>query len=459
MHPRQDDYSQKDSANRYLWRANRRRKDAESLRDAFLVATQELQLTLGGPSFYPTISADALEGLSRKTSAWTASPEAEQHRRSLYIFTQRSLLPPMMTTFDMCDSTMSCGQRDVTIVAPQALTLLNNEFVHKRAAAVARSCIKDNEEITANQVLQAWNMILGRAPTNEELTLAQRHINTVLQQMPDAKESSRQSKPSVEATIETLLQKATLNLDASSGVQADGDGKVRRWLDKNLAMNHASQNMIEHQPLFIKDAVNGMPAIRFDGASDYLNVSGTLIDGDDSTVFALVTDLAPDGHREIISNWSGRDNNSVSSYFVGMTNKNSIRFSDALSGVGEIRDRQQPFLITATNGRHGVAIYQQQQLAFQQENPIPSRRLDTAWVIGQQGNINGEYWKGDIACLLVFNEQLSPDSRAAIQDYLIERYQLPSLSEPIDQSMTPAQLAIASLSIVLFNSNEFAYVD
>ncbi len=459
LHPRQNEYSQKDAANRFLWRANRRRRDAESLRDAFLAATQELQLTLGGPSFYPTISADALEGLSRKTSAWTASPEAEQHRRSLYIFTQRSLLPPMMTTFDMCDSTMSCGQRDVTIVAPQALTLLNNEFVHKRASAIARLCIKDNEQITADQVRQAWNMILGRAPTNEELTLAQRHVSTVLQQMPEAKESSLQSKPSVEATIEKLLQKATLNLDASSGVQVDSDGKVRRWMDKNLAMNHASQGMPEHQPLFIKDAINGMPAIRFDGASDFLNVSGSLVDGDDSTVFALVTDQAPDGHREIISNWSGRDNNSVSSYFVGMTNENGLRFSDAVSGVGEIRDRQSPFLITATNGRHGVAIYQQQRLVFQQENPIPSRRLDTPWVIGQQGNINGEYWKGDIAYLLVFNEQLSSGSRALIQDFLIERYQLPSLIEPVAPSMTPAQLAIASLSVVLFNSNEFAYVD
>ena len=61
--------------------------------------------------------------------------------------------------------------------------------------------------------------------------------------------------------------------------------------------------------------------------------------------------------------------------------------------------------------------------------------------------------------MLVFNEQLSPENRELIQDYLIERYQLPSLSEPVAPAMTPEQLAIASLSVVLFNSNEFAYVD
>jgi hypothetical protein len=460
LHPRQNDYAQKDAANRFLWRANRRRKDAESLRDAFLMATQELQLTLGGPSFYPTISADALEGLSRKASAWTASPEADQHRRSLYIFTQRSLLPPMMTTFDMCDSTMSCGQRDVTIVAPQALTLLNNEFVHKRAAAIATSCVKSEESISDSHVRQVWEKILGRVPTDQETDLAMSHLQNQLQRFRKSAATSVAEKPSVNAEkLDALLGKATLRLHAAAGVETDKNGHVKRWLNQSLAKHHASQEVDALQPLLVKNALNGHAAIRFDGTSDFLHVEGKLIEGDESTVFAVVTDHAPDGHREIISNWSGRDGNAGTSYFVGMTNKNAIRLSDALSGVGEILDRQNPFLITATSGQHGAAVHQQKRIVIQQPNAIPARRLDTPWVIGQQGNINGEYWKGDIACLIVFNEQLSPDSRAVVQDYLIQRYQLPTLSEPVAPSMTPEQMAIASLSVVLFNSNEFAYVD
>ena len=459
LHPQQKEYAQKDAANRFLWRANRRRKDAESLRDAFLAATQELQLTLGGPSFYPTISADALEGLSRKASAWTASPEADQHRRSLYIFTQRSLLPPMMTTFDMCDSTMSCGQRDVTIVAPQALTLLNNEFVHKRAAAIATSCVKNEESISDSHVRQVWEKILGRVPTDQELDLAMSHLQNQLQRFRNPAASVAET-PSVNLErLDALLSKATLRLDAAAGVETDKNGHVKRWIDQSFAQHHAFQEVDAHQPLLVKNAINGHAAIRFDGTSDFLHVAGKLIEGDESTVFAVVTDHAPDGHREIISNWSGRDGNSGTSYFVGMTNKNAIRLSDALSGVGEIVDRQNPFLITATSGQHGAAVYQQERVIIEQPNPIPARRLDTPWVIGQQGNIDGEYWKGDIACLIVFNEQLSPDSRAMVQGHLIQRYQLPTLSEPVAPLMTPEQLAIASLSVVLFNSNEFAYVD
>lgn len=460
LHPHQDEYAQKDAANRFLWRANRRRKDAESLRDAFLAATQELKLTLGGPSFSPTISAEALEGLSRKTSAWTASPEADQHRRSLYIFTQRSLLPPMMTTFDMCDSTMSCGQRDVTIVAPQALTLLNNEFVHKRAAAIASSCITDDQPLSSRHVRQVWEMILGRVPTDEEQQLALSHVEKQLQRFRRPPTTQVSAQPSVNRqSPDVLLRTASLHLEAGVGVETDIDGRVKRWRDQSVRKHHASQDVAEQQPLLVKNAINGQPALRFDGTSDFLHVAGKLIDGDDSTVFAVVTDLASEGHREIISNWSGRDGNSGTSYFVGMTDKSAIRLSDALSEVGEILNRQNPFLITTTNGPLGAAVYQQSRVVVEQPGPIPTRRLDTPWVIGQQGNINGEYWNGDIACLLIFNEQLSPDLRGLIQDYLIAKYRLPRLSEPTAQSMTPEQLAIASLSVVLFNSNEFAYVD
>ena len=180
-HPEQARLSQKDSANRFLWRSNRRRLDAESLRDALLAASGELDLRLGGPSFFPTISAEALEGLSRKAAAWTASPETDQHRRSLYLFTQRSLLSPMMTAFDLCDSTLPCGQRDVTIVAPQALTLLNNEFIHLRIETLAASvCVNHPDRVSA-QIDATWRAILNRVPSEGEIRMATQHIERQVQ--------------------------------------------------------------------------------------------------------------------------------------------------------------------------------------------------------------------------------------------------------------------------------------
>ena len=180
-------------------------------------------------------------------------------------------------------------------------------------------------------------------------------------------------------------------------------------------------------------------------------------------MFAAVTDAAvePGGliHRELLSNWSGGDGNSGTSFFVGMTGEKSIRLSDVVSGVGEIQDRHNPFLLTATNGDHGARVFQQTREVAGSSTRLPARRLDTPWVIGQQGNINGEYWHGDLAYLMVINRELTEEERQSVQAHLIGRFNLP-VSEPESTTHgTPEQLALASLCLVLFNSNEFAFVD
>ena len=142
-----------------------------------LEASGEIDLRLGGEGFKPTISAEALEGFSRKDAAWIAAPPEEQLRRSLYIYGSRSLMPPMMTTFDQCDTTLTCAQRDVTTVPTQALAMINNEFVHARSEAAAMRIVQ-----TAmpgdDQICMAWKFCLGRNPTDDERQLAKQHLET-----------------------------------------------------------------------------------------------------------------------------------------------------------------------------------------------------------------------------------------------------------------------------------------
>src|SRR5262249_48853296 len=137
VHPAQESYAAKDPENQLLWRGTRRRLDAEALRDAILAASGRLDPRVGGPSFRPVFGAEALEGLSQKGRDYVPSPEAEQGRRSLYVYSRRGLLSPLLTTFDFCDTTQPCGERDVSVVAPQALTLLNGEFAHEQSQAIA----------------------------------------------------------------------------------------------------------------------------------------------------------------------------------------------------------------------------------------------------------------------------------------------------------------------------------
>lgn len=179
LHPRQDEYAQQDAANRLWWRGERRRLDAETLRDSLLMVAGNLHRErLGGPSFAPEIAADALEGLSMKGAAWKPSPTSEQGRRSLYIFSKRGLLPPLLTTFDFSDTTAPNCQRDVTTVPPQALTLLNNPFVHQQSESLAnRAQAPANASDRAEQVRQVWRLCLNRPPRHEELTAALRHLD------------------------------------------------------------------------------------------------------------------------------------------------------------------------------------------------------------------------------------------------------------------------------------------
>ncbi len=177
LHPRHQQYLQMDPSNRFCWHAPRRRLDAEAIRDSMLAVSGELELTIGGESFRPTLSPEALEGLSRKSAAWKASPPEKQRRRSLYMFMKRGLLPPMMTVFDLCDATGSCGQRSVTTVPTQALALMNNRFVHQRGQHLAAQIISHRPQL-AQQVEMVWSRILGRRPTKDELNLAMNHVTT-----------------------------------------------------------------------------------------------------------------------------------------------------------------------------------------------------------------------------------------------------------------------------------------
>ncbi len=175
LHPKQDEYAKTDAGNRLWWRADRRRLDAEALRDSLLAAGGNLTLDkAGGPSFSPVIPADALEGLSTKSAAWKASPAAEQGRRSVYIFAKRGLLPPLLTTFDLPDTTLPNCQRDVTTVPTQALALLNNPFVHEQSAALAKRI--GTKFGRKERVVRAWRLALGRDPREAETKAALAHL-------------------------------------------------------------------------------------------------------------------------------------------------------------------------------------------------------------------------------------------------------------------------------------------
>ena len=93
------------------------------------------------------------------------------------MFTQRSLLSPFMTVFDFGDTNLPCAQRDVTVVAPQALALLNDEFAHGRSRALAMRVMETVQDNRDGQIKLAWSLAYGRDPDANELTAARTHLD------------------------------------------------------------------------------------------------------------------------------------------------------------------------------------------------------------------------------------------------------------------------------------------
>lgn len=146
-----------------------RRLEAEALRDSTLAVSGRLNPKRFGPAMKPAIPAAALEANTDKDKVWKASPEPEASRRTIYAFVKRGLVLPMLEVFDLADTVASCPQRQVTTVAPQALSWFNGEFVNQQAAHLAERLRREAGSDPSAQLRLAWRLALCREPTTGEL--------------------------------------------------------------------------------------------------------------------------------------------------------------------------------------------------------------------------------------------------------------------------------------------------
>ncbi len=143
-----------DPDNRLLWRYNRRRLDAESLRDSILYVAGKLDVQAGGPA---------------------VRLDKDNKRRTVYAYISRRQLDPMLALFDFPNPNSTSEQRLQTTVPLQKLFFMNSPFVMEQSAAlaarVAAAASSDDQRITAT-----YRFVLQRDPTAEERRLAHQFI-------------------------------------------------------------------------------------------------------------------------------------------------------------------------------------------------------------------------------------------------------------------------------------------
>jgi hypothetical protein len=157
-----------DPDNRYLWRMNRRRLEAEALWDALHAVAGTLNPKRGGRPVLPPLADDELSAL-RERPNWVVSADPKEHsRRGLYILVRRNFKFPMFEVFDSPVNSVSTARREVTTVAPQALWLLNNRRAFRQAQEFAARLVRESGDNPAAWVDRAWCVALGRPPSAEE---------------------------------------------------------------------------------------------------------------------------------------------------------------------------------------------------------------------------------------------------------------------------------------------------
>jgi hypothetical protein len=174
-----------DGDNRLLWRMPRRRVEAEVIRDSVLATAGTLDRSVGGPAVYPYIDPTLFQSSSKRTWHGKAVNDPSTYRRSVYVFSKRTIPLPMLETFDRPDTMSSCARRNRSTIAPQALILMNNEFIGIQARHFAQRLEREAGADTAAQVKLAYELALARPPSDAEMTRAVDFIQSYPQGLVD----------------------------------------------------------------------------------------------------------------------------------------------------------------------------------------------------------------------------------------------------------------------------------
>jgi hypothetical protein len=171
---------EKDPINQLFWRFDMRRLSAEEIRDSILAANGSLALDrMFGPSFYPIIPREVMAGQSKPGAGWGNSSAEERARRSIYIHIKRSLVVPMIASFDGADTDASCPVRFNTTQPTQALGMLNSAFMMDQAKVFSNYLQSQVGDDPAKQIALALRRVMQREPTDEDVQRGMALVNTL----------------------------------------------------------------------------------------------------------------------------------------------------------------------------------------------------------------------------------------------------------------------------------------
>lgn len=188
-----------DPENQLLSRMPLRRMDAEVIRDSLLVIAGKLDTSQYGP---PSAVETRPDGL-----VVSAGGESG-YRRSIYVLQRRREVPTILENFDLPQMNPNCLQRSESVVATQALHLMNNGMVHQLSGDFANRVLRDVGADPKGQVERAYLIALSRSPSDEELTAGVEFLDQLTQQWRDESDPSEPQRRALESFCHALINSA-----------------------------------------------------------------------------------------------------------------------------------------------------------------------------------------------------------------------------------------------------------
>jgi hypothetical protein len=216
-----------DPDNALLSRMNRRRLDAEGVRDAILQVSGRLNSKMGGPGVLAPLEPEVEDLIFTEAEVVDLWPEdlnpAEHRRRALYLFRKRNVRYPLFDAFDAPDTQSACPQRQTSTHALQALVLLNSGFTNEMAHALTDRIVKEAGDSSAARIQRAFEIVLSRPPTPREAARASEFV---------AAQGRR---------IAREAQKASGSTDPAPDLARPEVAEAAAWVDFALALMNSNE--------------------------------------------------------------------------------------------------------------------------------------------------------------------------------------------------------------------------
>jgi len=173
IHPDETDAVTLDPEINYLWRFRRQRLEAEQIRDSILFVAGALDQSIGGKSVPLRNRQFVFDHTSIDHTTY------ESTRRAIYLPVIRNNVYTLFEQFDFPEPTSPTGDRHTTIVAPQALLLMNSDLVMDSAETMAASLLRESATRT-DRIRRAYEQSIGRPPSASESNTAEAFITGIL---------------------------------------------------------------------------------------------------------------------------------------------------------------------------------------------------------------------------------------------------------------------------------------